>query len=113
MRISDWSSDVCSSDLIALSGARFAKPLEPGEEVPGFRGRQGCFIGNFGPQCFHEFSFQPQHALVALKRVGPGIVRTLRRETFPIPPGQEALTVVAWTIAARRSAPYRDRQSVA
>src|SRR3546814_9354577 len=36
MRISDWSSDVCSSDLIAIGGQQFADPvaLEDAAEIP-------------------------------------------------------------------------------
>src|SRR3546814_9013839 len=36
MRISDWSSDVCSSDLIAIGGQQIADPvaLEDAAEIP-------------------------------------------------------------------------------
>src|SRR3546814_4963401 len=33
LRISDWSSDVCSSDLIALSGSDGAISLEPAGQL--------------------------------------------------------------------------------
>src|SRR3546814_10995148 len=36
MRISDWSSDVCSSDLIEIKVAQGAKPGEGGQ-LPGFK----------------------------------------------------------------------------
>src|SRR3546814_17206732 len=41
MRISDWSSDVCSSDLAHLS--RYAEELQPGDRV-----KQGEVIGYVG-----------------------------------------------------------------
>src|SRR3546814_13149530 len=37
MRISDWSSDVCSSDLADSPGRRFDDDAGPGEEHPGVR----------------------------------------------------------------------------
>src|SRR3546814_12876410 len=47
MRISDWSSDVCSSDLRGeLRQSRVVQPL--GQRIDGFVDRDGALVAGFG-----------------------------------------------------------------
>src|SRR3546814_14622728 len=99
MRISDWSSDVCSSDLpgekrIALARPLNLQKLEPGQEA--FRViRRFCSFGcNFVPEFFQKGTFKPQHALIADQPVRPVRLDHLRGEPLPVPPGEPALEVI-------------------
>src|SRR3546814_5874381 len=65
MRISDWSSDVCSSDLRALGGCpRIAlRRHHHGQRrlVPPFRFDLAKPAGAGGVDQFHKVAFQPHH----------------------------------------------------
>src|SRR3546814_3383272 len=69
MRISDWSSDVCSSDLAQLRGSSDAALRRIGEEC------QGCLPVFDRSQCIHErqcgvgqFARKPQVAAPICRR---------------------------------------------
>src|SRR3546814_10898599 len=58
LRISDWSSDVCSSDLGAIAEERFGRPVEDGDALVPAHGHDG--VGrhgqNFAEPCFRDLS---------------------------------------------------------
>src|SRR3546814_10023810 len=81
MRISDWSSDVCSSDLGPLGGER----VEPVEGLAGFRGAEagleqaaleGVAVADevrvFGEVVFEQIEQDVQDALLHFPRPAPG-----------------------------------------
>src|SRR3546814_2754327 len=61
MRISDWSSDVCSSDLVVSGGGAV---MEPGLETAGASWAEGLAA----PAVRELRAYDPGHDLVALRR---------------------------------------------
>src|SRR3546814_11262434 len=95
MRISDWSSDVCSSDLFAVKRWMITQQRPHFQRVPVEEGRQlfpgafqGTKIANYASQyfcsmvvhdCGRDDSFQdPAHFRSDERRVGKESVRTCR-----------------------------------
>src|SRR3546814_17670510 len=84
MRISDWSSDVCSSDLLASSTQRPSRPFARLTSLPwlgGQRKRRHQAFAGFGV-ADRRLSFL-LHFLPALSAGGPSIGAI----TFTFPPG--------------------------
>src|SRR3546814_8530184 len=91
MRISDWSSDVCSSDLIAL-GAGKGTPVERAFDDIGVKER---------PQILEQPADPRDQRIVAAERVAP-LERIIERDEQQRHPQQQR--------PARRRPPSRQRR---
>src|SRR3546814_10898843 len=85
MRISDWSSDVCSSDLRLLVELDVARPPLGREEIG--LGPQGCRLAGVGGALVLEHGqLLAQELVEPCRRLGHGIARggrALRRCLLP------------------------------
>src|SRR3546814_1106591 len=85
MRISDWSSDVCSSDLIEVSAAVEPDPLPAGESnLDHYRRRDfggGCPHDRGGGRASHHRRGQRRRS--EERRVGTECVSTCRSRCSP------------------------------
>src|SRR3546814_4856986 len=83
MRISDWSSDVCSSDLLGPGGPAARLPVERGAQ------RLDVLQPGLGQRlCLLRLGHLPHHREAARseeRRVGKECVRTCRSRWSPYP----------------------------
>src|SRR3546814_6766598 len=81
MRISDWSSDVCSSDLLEKLGAAV------GTDAPDFSGAEDCFqvlrAANFAASVWPRIAGKTALVRSAERRVGKECVSTCRSRWSP------------------------------
>src|SRR3546814_8806876 len=102
MRISDWSSDVCSSDLsgqdhparqppraIAVEGVenRIDKRLETDFPLPPPEHRVADLADEVASHLFHDGRLEPGRATDVVKQIGVGLAEP-RRHGFPCYPLQ-------------------------
>src|SRR3546814_3727450 len=72
MRISDWSSDVCSSDLHALQVVEHVVGPDVGEDLAD-AGKEDDVEGavlHLGPQCRGEVELRVEHGLQHFPKIG-------------------------------------------